>query len=457
MLKRSLKFAALLFLLVIVSAQSQELFLSFFVLFPLLLLSIFMILEDESPKMLQMAIGIIGIFYFYYVIHRPSPELAMLGGLTVLIGGLTFFYRRHWDQKVKTESHLCQNAAQALETLKVKYQSRLESLHHLEKQVAGLLDLFEIAKDFNDTMSLEGIAAILQERVQPELQFQKMYLVLAGESEQAALGRTLCILENGVDERPQPELLSEAKKRSIEKVRESKKLLQEDGSLTFPITIDGEIAAYLNVEGVQGDDLAKFEVLAAYLALQIKKVSLYETVRELSIQDGLTGVFVRRHFMERFEEELKRSMKYQLPLAVLMLDIDHFKRYNDTYGHLAGDATLKQVAELLRQSLRRVDIVARYGGEEFIIVTPETKKEAVMEVAERIRSNIARHNFRIYNDQTRVTVSMGVALFPNDVSHGAASPESTHLAQGLIQKADKALYRAKDEGRNRVVLYQETP
>lgn len=456
MLKRSLKFAALLFLLVIVNVQSRELFLSFFVLFPLLTISCFLILDEESRKILQVVAAVILFFYLYHFIQRPSPELAILGALTILISWMTFGYRRTWDRKIKVETQLCQHAAQTLEALKVKYQSRLESLHHLEKQVAGLLDLFEIAKDFNDAMSLETIAAILHERVQPELQFQKMVLVLAEKNEnQSRFGRTLCILESGVDDRPTPELLDEADMRKLRKVHESKKLLQDDTSLTFPITVDGDSAAFLHVCQIQSEDLAKFEVLAAYLALQIKKVSLYETVRELSIQDGLTGVFVRRHFMERFEEELKRSMKYQLPLAVLMLDIDHFKRYNDAYGHLAGDATLKQVADLLRQSVRRVDIVARYGGEEFIIVTPETKKKAVMEVAERIRSGIARHNFRIYNDQTRVTVSMGVALFPYDVSQAAAG-ESADLAQGLILKADNALYRAKDEGRNRVVLYQET-
>jgi len=169
----------------------------------------------------------------------------------------------------------------------------------------------------------------------------------------------------------------------------------------------------------------------------------------------LTGVFVRRHFVERFEEEVKRCIKYGHQLAVLMLDIDHFKRYNDEYGHLAGDATLKQVASLLKENLRKVDMVARYGGEEFVMLLPETKREGAFEVAERIRSAIAHHPFRIYNQETKVTVSLGVALFPDHPESHGSKLEPQFLVTELIQDADKALYQAKDEGRNRVILFQD--
>ncbi len=231
-------------------------------------------------------------------------------------------------------------------------------------------------------------------------------------------------------------------------------MLKLGDSWLFPLMSDGKLTACLVVHGANKDDLAKFEVLSAFMTLHVKKVDLYETVKELAIRDGLTGVFVRRHFVERFEEELRRSDKYGLPLAVLMLDIDHFKRYNDEYGHLAGDATLKQVASLLRESLRQVDIVARYGGEEFVMVLPETRWEGAVEVAERIRSSIARHNFKIYSQGTRVTVSIGVSLYPSGKVH-MAGKNINETVETLIHAADKALYRAKEEGRNRVILNQE--
>ena len=175
---------------------------------------------------------------------------------------------------------------------------------------------------------------------------------------------------------------------------------------------------------------------------------------QLSIIDGLTGVYVRRYFMDRMAEELKRSIKFNLPLSVLMLDIDHFKRYNDQLGHLAGDETLKKVAALIRTSLRKVDIVARYGGEEFVAVLPETLAVTAHEVAERIRSGIARHDFKIYDSQSKVTVSIGIATFPDDVFKDTPPSFYEELAFDLIRRADKALYRAKEEGRNRVFEYR---
>jgi diguanylate cyclase (GGDEF)-like protein len=197
-------------------------------------------------------------------------------------------------------------------------------------------------------------------------------------------------------------------------------------------------------------------VLSAFLTLQVSKIRLYSSVKELAIRDSLTHVFVRRHFLERFAEELKRSVKFSIPLAVLMLDIDHFKRYNDEYGHIAGDATLKQVASILSLSLRKVDIVGRYGGEEFIVVIPETKKDGAIEICERIRSNIARNTFKIYNTETRVTASIGLALFEPEKMQGVSeSAETEKFGYQLIQKADKALYQAKEEGRNQVVLLNE--
>ncbi|MDP3919746.1 MAG: GGDEF domain-containing protein, partial [Candidatus Omnitrophota bacterium] len=141
--------------------------------------------------------------------------------------------------------------------------------------------------------------------------------------------------------------------------------------------------------------------------------------------------------------------------SLLMLDIDHFKRYNDEFGHLVGDATLREVASVLRSSLRKVDIVGRYGGEEFIMVLPETGVQGAYDVAERIRSRIARHNFKVYDVSTRVTVSLGIAVFPEDVPVEASASYDPEMLLEIIRRADQALYRAKEEGRNRVIRFRD--
>jgi len=138
-----------------------------------------------------------------------------------------------------------------------------------------------------------------------------------------------------------------------------------------------------------------------------------------------------------------------------MLDIDHFKVYNDTFGHLVGDVTLREVAKIIKESVRRVDLIARYGGEEFAIILPETTKQGGLEAAERIREAAACKRFKVYDEETRVTVSIGVASFPADMGH-TLTEYYPDIPLELLQHADQALYQAKKEGRNRVIGYQPT-
>jgi diguanylate cyclase (GGDEF)-like protein len=456
MRKRFLIFLSFVIVAAIVWVQSKELLLSFYVLFPALLFPFFFFMEDYDPILVPATLFMVLIIYLIYLIRVPSFDILFLGLGYVLTAAAFLFYRRQWKLAFLKEADQCEISLRELDTLKQKHHSRLESLHHLEKQVAGLLDLFEIARDFNDYLNFQGMANILYERVRPELPFKELRLILLEKDHELNdVNRIFTITPDGVHESSGEEDLTDHEKEMLPKVQGTRKLLQNPEELIFPIITDNEMTACLIARGTQPDDLAKFEVLAAYMALQVKKVRLYETVRELSIRDGLTGVFVRRYFMQRLDEEIKRSNKYSLSMAVLMLDIDLFKRYNDDYGHLAGDATLKQVAALLKENLRKVDIVGRYGGEEFVVVIPETGRAQALEIAERIRSNIARHNFKVYNDHTRVTVSIGISLFPDDIPNWQTHATPSELPFELIRQADKALYRAKEEGRNRVVLFTD--
>jgi diguanylate cyclase (GGDEF)-like protein len=170
-------------------------------------------------------------------------------------------------------------------------------------------------------------------------------------------------------------------------------------------------------------------------------------LEKLLDRDYLTGLYNRRFFMERFLEEIAWSVRYKEPLSIMMLDIDFFKKINDTYGHGCGDEILKQISNALLSVLRAEDIVARYGGEEFIILLPNTNPEGALTAAEKLRVTVQDRNFLCESGDIRlsVTISIGVTIYNGETE---LSPDR------LIEQADGALYSAKEGGRNRVVVYK---
>jgi diguanylate cyclase (GGDEF)-like protein len=167
---------------------------------------------------------------------------------------------------------------------------------------------------------------------------------------------------------------------------------------------------------------------------------------QLAVTDGLTGLYNHRHFHERLTLEVERSQRSGLPLSLLMLDVDNFKHFNDTFGHPAGDEVLRQLARVLTDTRRANDVVARYGGEEFAVILVDTAQFTAAKVAERVRERVAAHDFSDAAQKAgKNSVSVGVATFPEDGTD----------ADGLVRAADTALYAAKRAGRNRVVLYTE--
>lgn len=164
---------------------------------------------------------------------------------------------------------------------------------------------------------------------------------------------------------------------------------------------------------------------------------------QLAVTDGLTGLYNHRHFHERLTLEVERSQRSGLPLSLLMLDVDHFKQFNDTFGHPAGDEVLRQLARVLADTRRANDVVARYGGEEFAVILVDTPKFTAAKVAERVRERINTHDFSEAAPRaSKLSTSIGVATFPDDGVD----------AESLVRAADTALYAAKRAGRNRVVL-----
>ena len=217
--------------------------------------------------------------------------------------------------------------------------------------------------------------------------------------------------------------------------------------------VDGPIgilyAGYGSVRGLDARGVDLLEHLATRASPSLQRVLLQQDFRSLAYSDPMTGLDNFRQFEETLAEELARAQRYDRPLSVILLDIDHFKAFNDTLGHPAGDALLGQLGVVLRNSLRNVDHPARYGGEEFVIVCPETGSDEARLIAERIRRAVAETPF-ILGEKTggpsapaRVTVSLGCATFPGDA----------RTSRELVQKADTALYAAKESGRNAVRAY----
>jgi diguanylate cyclase (GGDEF)-like protein len=196
------------------------------------------------------------------------------------------------------------------------------------------------------------------------------------------------------------------------------------------------------LERLSTEDRLVLQAVASELVVAVENSQLYKLTKRLSITDELTGLFNYRYLQQRLDDEIERAKRYSRSLSLLMLDTDDFKKFNDTYGHIAGDQALADIGAVLRTAVREIDVVCRYGGEEFSVVLPETDAEGAFVVAEKVREAVAAHSFADGqgNRGVRVTVSIGLSTFPSS----AADREE------LLRQADDALYQAKHLGRDRV-------
>jgi diguanylate cyclase (GGDEF)-like protein len=219
--------------------------------------------------------------------------------------------------------------------------------------------------------------------------------------------------------------------------------------IASPLKTEGRIVGILYVDDFKPRqyttrEISLLSLLSTFAAMAIEKTKLLESTRQLAITDELTGLYNHRHFRQQLNIETNRADRYGRSLSLMMIDIDYFKHYNDTNGHLKGNEVLKEVGRILKETSREVDIVARYGGEEFSIIMPETKRRRAFVLSERLRKRIASHKFENAQKQPnkKLTVSIGAASYP----------ESAGTAFDLIAEADKALYEAKRAGRNTVCV-----
>ncbi|HUO76205.1 MAG TPA: sensor domain-containing diguanylate cyclase [Thermodesulfovibrionales bacterium] len=227
--------------------------------------------------------------------------------------------------------------------------------------------------------------------------------------------------------------------------------IPDEGSLfMMPLSYEKELLGILVFlspipNAIRPYQIELLKVLGNQAAASLANAKFHAEIERMAITDGLTGLFNHRNFQEKLTAEFRRLERFSASLSLLLIDIDFFKKINDSYGHPAGDEVLREVSRIIRETIRSVDIPARYGGEEFAALLPGTNHEGALKMAERLRESIEKTNFPIEGKKLRVSVSIGAATSPHD----AAAKEE------LVEKADKALYYAKRNGRNRCVLWRE--
>jgi diguanylate cyclase (GGDEF)-like protein len=222
-------------------------------------------------------------------------------------------------------------------------------------------------------------------------------------------------------------------------------------SLCMPVMAKGTVLGILYLQRQQDDPVSEVEyqlaaTMASQVALALSNIKLRETLRDLSVRDPLTGLFNRRYMEESLQREIATAKRKERQLGLAMLDVDHFKKFNDTFGHDAGDLLLREVGVLLMQRSRAGDIACRFGGEEFVMIYPEASPEIVIKLAEELRQAI--HDMQVQHfgrSLGQVTASLGLAFFPE---HGQTTA-------ALLRAADKALYEAKGAGRNCVQVAED--
>lgn len=389
------------------------------------------------------------IYYFLGALN-PLDVLVFLAlfassaGANYIVRSLLTSFTQYWEvNKLRLEREY-NNIVNELES--IDRRGRL-----VENELTRISRLYEVTKQLAPVLKLEDLTNALFDFLEENFIFETAHL-LTFSKEKFSKGASKSVKDRNYYEDGGKQLDHEAVVDHVRE-REYKSFFMDrdeegeimdamnvraDTFMVFPLFVLDKISAIIAIEGAPRPSYNRFRLLMPQIALEFRKVELYEQVQELSIIDGLTEVYLRRYLMVRLEEEVDRARRLGLTFSVGMVDVDHFKQCNDKFGHLVGDAVLKKIAERLKASVREVDMIARYGGEEFCIVLPETSKELAMVVAERLRRSVEGKEIRAFDESVRVTVSVGVATYPEDAEYVAA----------LIDKADNALYKSKRMGRN---------
>jgi diguanylate cyclase (GGDEF)-like protein len=368
-----------------------------------------------------------------YVVSRvvvapieTAPQYLFFSADAFVIIGAAWFVWFTSGRQLERGEHL---EAQQIEMLALN--------RRLERSVSELRALAEFTEVIHSTLDIEAIGPVLLDIVQRVTDIPAACLFVIDQKKQ----ETLIAASNGLplgsaNVLADAALGKEASTNAGEAAFSCIDLVEHDGMLV----VFGADAK--TIETLSEDHRVVLQAIASQLLVAVENSRLYKLTKRLAITDEVTGLHNYRFLQQRLDEEIGRAKRYDKRLSFLMLDVDDFKRINDVYGHRVGDLVLAEIGQVLRATVREVDVVARYGGEEFSVVLPETDVSGAFIVAEKIREAVSSHRFPDAEGNRRIhaTVSVGLASFPTHA----------HDKETLLRAADDALYNAKSAGKDRV-------
>lgn len=336
----------------------------------------------------------------------------------------------------------------------------------LKRRIYDFHNLFQISLDLTSILELDNLINSYLNTLIGQLRVKNaiLYLLQNGNSTEFDLIKTKGVhkselagltfnakdtLVKEVFQKNQPIVIAD----ELTSLKEIEKFRTVDAEVITPLVHSGKsiglliLGMKINSEPYNQTDIEMVTLITNIVSVAIANARLYEKVKETSITDDLTSLYNYRYFRIRLRDEVFRSQRTNRPVSLVILDVDHFKNYNDTLGHPAGDKILKKIAKILKDCIRDTDVVARYGGEEFCIILPEEDQSGSESFCKRLMEKIRNSSF--YKEEIqpngKLTVSMGSATYPKDAS----------MIKELIVRADKSLYRAKNRGRNQFCIYSK--
>ncbi|MFC1849243.1 diguanylate cyclase [candidate division CSSED10-310 bacterium] len=375
-------------------------------------------------------------------------------------------------EKIEAFQSLLSLLMQNLVNAKISNDQRDRKIRSFEKVLLLYNTLYKIYKEMRTTLDfdllLDGLVKIINDDTKSDAVFiylldEKNELILNGTTDDFKdyIGKVTLdvnILEDylanyeysKISGHPLPK--KEEKRENVNNIEEFQAFSSE---ILVPMISNNIVIGCLELKNYQKNAydfrdkqfMTFIATIASQCAIALENALLRRKTELLSVTDEMTTLFNFRFFSQKLNEEITRCARYGHTLSLIMLDLDRFKDFNDTFGHPAGDLALHELADIMKKSIRDVDIAARYGGEEFSIILPETGSQEAQIITERIRKKVASHNFVPRNHQhfRKLTISAGIASFPHDAAQAA----------DLIDRADKALYYSKTRGRNRVSFYHD--
>ncbi len=417
----------------------------------------------KLPLLAACLILLLLVFFVYATRHHMKFFFPLVIALVISLGVLSFihirFVRRQTEIDLEKQDYL-----ERINLLEAQIIQEQKSIHAFQEKILNYLNFKNVIEKLSLSLTIADTSNTLSSEVGRLFAQAHITIILyLFQSKTGELGLSFSqkgqmqinlknkkgdIFDQWVIKAMQPLLIEDA--RSDFRFDMDKIALEDQRTIrsviSIPLTIHNKTLGLLRVDSPQEknfttEDLRVLMTMGSLGAVAIENAQLYERIQDLAIHDGLTGLYLRRYLLERVAQEISRELRGEKELSFLMIDLDHFKDYNDRFGHMAGDIVLKNVGMILSDFFKEAgNLVCRYGGEEFAVVLPDCSKAKALDLADKVRKRIENQRVVLRREKTAITVSIGVAAFPGDA----------RIREELIHKADEALYKAKQMGRNKV-------